>query len=58
MVICVRVFKNDAAGAASYTLLGMCEFVKYEGSWPMNITWRLTKSIQAKYLSRTNKLVV
>ena len=32
VVICVREFKNDAAGAASYSLLGLCDFVKYEGS--------------------------
>ena len=58
IIICVREFKNDMAGAAPYTLLGLCEFVKYEGSRPMNITWKLTRPIPAKYLRRTNKLVV
>ena len=38
VVICVREFKNDAAGAAPYLLLRLCDFVKYEGSRPMNIT--------------------
>lgn len=28
----MREFKNDMAGAAPYTLLGLCKFVKYEGS--------------------------
>ena len=58
VVVCVREFKNDAAGAAPYTLLGLCDFVKYEGSRPMNITWKLKRAIPAKYLRKTNKLVV
>ena len=58
VVICVREFKNDAAGAAPYSLLGLCDFVKYEGSRPMNITWKLERAIPAKYLRKTGKLVV
>ena len=58
VILCVREFKNDAAGAAPYTLLGLCDFVQYEGSRPMNITWKLRRAIPAKYLRRTNKLVV
>ena len=58
VVICVREFKNDAAGAAPYSLLGLCDFVKYEGSRPMNITWKLERPIPAKYLRKTGKLVV
>ena len=58
VVICMREFKNDAAGAAPYSLLGLCDFVKYEGSRPMNITWKLERAIPAKYLRKTGKLVV
>ena len=58
VVVCVREFKNDAAGAAPYSLLGLCDFVKYEGSRPMNITWKLERAIPAKYLRKTGKLVV
>jgi hypothetical protein len=32
--------------------------VKYEGSRPMNITWKLERAIPAKYLRKTGKLVV
>lgn len=58
VLLFVREFKKDLAGTAPYTLLGLCDFVKYEGSKPMNIIWRLHKEIPAKYLKKTNKLVV
>jgi hypothetical protein len=58
VLLFVREFKNDLAGTAPYTFLGLCDFVKNEGSKPMNITWRLHKEIPAKYLKKTNKLVV
>ena len=58
VVVCVREFKNDSAGAVPYSLLGLCDFVKYEGSRPMNITWKLERAIPAKYLRKTGKLVV
>jgi hypothetical protein len=32
--------------------------VSHEGERPMNITWRLDKPIPAKYLRKTNQLVV
>jgi superfamily II DNA or RNA helicase len=58
VLLFVREFKNDLSGTAPYTFLGLCDFVKNEGSKPMNITWRLHKEIPAKYLKKTNKLVV
>ena len=33
-------------------------YVKHTGSRPMNITWKLDHPIPAKYLKKTNKLVV
>lgn len=54
----VREFKTDAAGTAPYTFLGLADYVKHEDSRPMSIIWKLHKSIPAKYLRKTNKLVV
>ncbi len=45
------------AGAA-YTFLGAANYVKHDGSRPMNITWKLERPIPAKFLKKTNKLVV
>lgn len=58
IMLFVREFKKDLAGTAPYTFLGLADFVKYEGSRPMNIVWKLRKPIPAKYLKKTNKLVV
>ena len=54
----VREFKQDSIGPAPYTYLGTATYVKHSGSKPMNITWHLDQSIPAKYLRKTNKLVV
>lgn len=60
VLLFVREFKNDriSGGAAAYTFLGTATYVKHEGSRPMNITWHLDRPIPAKYLKKTNKLVV
>lgn len=60
VLLFVREFKSDriANGAAAYTYLGTANYVKHTGSRPMNITWRLDHPIPAKYLKKTNKLVV
>lgn len=60
ILLFVREFKNDRItnGAAAYTYLGTASYVKHEGSRPMNITWRLDQPIPAKFLKKTNKLVV
>lgn len=54
----VREFKKDAYDTAPYTFLGFADYVRHEGSRPMNITWRLQEPIPAKFLKKTNKLVV
>ena len=54
----VREFKTDISGASPYTFLGLANYVQYNGNRPMNITWRLERPIPAKYLKKTNKLVV
>lgn len=60
VLLFVREFKTDriTGGAAAYTYLGTASYVKHEGSRPMNITWKLDKPIPAKFLKKTNKLVV
>lgn len=40
------------------SILGTADYVKHEGSRPMNITWKLDRPIPAKFLKKTNKLVV
>ena len=58
ILLFVREFKTDLAGAAPYSFLGTANYVKHEGSRPMSITWKLDVPIPAKYLKKTNKLVV
>ncbi|MBO4796633.1 MAG: DUF3427 domain-containing protein, partial [Verrucomicrobia bacterium] len=60
VLLFVREFKADriTAGAEAYTYLGTANYVKHDGSRPMNITWRLDYPIPAKFLKKTNKLVV
>lgn len=60
ILLFVREFKNDKVlgTASAYTYLGTADYVSHEGSKPMNITWKLHKPIPAKFLKKTNKLVV
>ena len=58
VLLFVREFKKDISGTAPYTFLGTVNYVKHTGSRPMNITWKLDNPIPAKYLKKTNKLVV
>ena len=60
VLLFVREFKTDriTGGAEAYTFLGTASYVKHQGSKPMNITWKLDQPIPAKFLKKTNKLVV
>ena len=60
VLLFVREFKADrmTGGAEAYTYLGTANYVKHTGSKPMNITWQLDRPIPAKFLKKTNKLVV
>lgn len=60
ILLFVREFKTESisGGAAPYTFLGTANYVSHEGSRPINITWKLDKPIPAKFLKKTNKLVV
>lgn len=54
----VREYKSNKLGAAPYTFLGLADYVSHEGSKPMNVVWKLHEPIPAKYIKKTNKLVV
>lgn len=60
VLLFVREFKVDRItnSAEAYTYLGTACYVKHEGEKPMNITWKLDAPIPAKYLKKTNKLMV
>lgn len=58
VLLFVREFKKDLAGTLPYTFLGVVNYVSHEGSNPMNITWRLEKQIPAKFMKKTNTLMV
>ena len=60
VLLFVREFKTDrlTGMAEAYSYLGTMDYVKHTGERPMNITWKLQKPIPAKYLKKTNKLVV
>ncbi|MCD8026716.1 MAG: DUF3427 domain-containing protein [Clostridiales bacterium] len=54
----VRDKKNDDLGAAPYTFLGLADYVSHQGSYPMNIIFKLYEPIPAKYVKITNKLIL
>ena len=60
VLLFVREFKSDriTGGAEAYTYLGTASYVSHTGSRPMNVTWKLDRPIPAKFLKKTNKLVV
>lgn len=55
----VREFKKDRYGfTEAYVFLGIGRYREHSGSRPMNIIWELDRKIPAKFLKKTNKLVV
>lgn len=58
VLLFVRDSKMDLNITSPYTFLGLAEYVSHEGSRPMSITYRLKRPIPAKYLKKTNKLLV
>ena len=60
MLLFVREFKEDriSNGAEAYSYLGTAKYISHDGSKPMNIIWKLDEPIPAKFLKKTNKLVV
>jgi len=58
ILLFVRESKEGIAGTSPYTCLGLADYVSHEGSKPMNIIWKLRRPIPAKFLKKTNQLVV
>lgn len=60
ILLFVREFKSDRItnGAEAYTFLGKARYVSHSGSRPMNITWHLERPIPARFMKKTNKLIV
>ena len=58
VLLFVREFKKDDLGTAPYTFLGTASYMKHTGNKPMSITWHLDHAIPAKFIKKTNKLVV
>ena len=60
VLLFVREYKKDyiSGGAEAYTYLGTANYVSHKGSKPMSIIWYLDCPLPAKYLKKTNKLVV
>ena len=55
----IKVSYDPILGTAdSYTYLGKVEYVTHNSSQPINITWRLSKAIPAKFYKKSNKLMV
>ena len=55
----VRENKKDAYGnTASYTFLGLVDYISHCGERPMNILWHLQDPIPAKFLGKTNQLLM
>ena len=60
IVLFVRENKQDSitGKAEGYTYLGLADYVSHTGSRPINFVWKLRKRIPAKFLKKTNKLMV
>lgn len=61
ILLFVREFRKDrimTAATEAYTFLGTANYVEHHGEKPMNIVWELDFPIPAKYLKKTNKLLV
>lgn len=60
ILLFVREFKTyrRLGTAGGYTYLGLANYSGHTGSRPMNITWNLEQAIPAKFIKKTNKLVV
>lgn len=59
VLLFVRDKKKDEFGNAdSYTFLGQCRYLSHTGSKPMSIIWKMEKKIPARFLNKTNKMLV
>ncbi len=59
ILLFVRERRKDVFGnTEGYTFLGTADYTQHEGSHPMSITWKLHQPIPARYLKKTNQMIV
>jgi superfamily II DNA or RNA helicase/HKD family nuclease len=60
ILLFVREYKKDplTGSAPPYTFLGPVDYVSHTGSRPMSILWKLSTPIPAKFLKKTNQLLM
>lgn len=58
VLLFVREFKQEFNLTAPFTLLGTASYVHHEGSKPMSITYKLDRPIPARFIKKTNKLLI
>lgn len=58
ILLFVREHKNEALGTAPFTFLGTAKYVSHTGSRPMNVIWKLDHKIPAKYIKKTNSMII
>jgi hypothetical protein len=58
VLLFVREFKQECNLTAPFTLLGTANYVQHEGSKPMSITYKLDRPIPARFIKKTNKLLI
>ena len=57
ILLFVRSAKKDNWGTAAYTFLGEAQYVRHEGSRPMNMWWQLAHPIPAKYIRKVQQVL-
>lgn len=59
IMLFVREGKKDAFGnTEGYTFLGTADFIQHEGTHPMSIIWKLHQPIPARFLKKTNQVIM
>lgn len=54
----VRENKEKDGITATFTYLGLCEYVSHTGNKPISFVWKLKKEIPAKIINKANKSIV
>ncbi len=57
ILLFVRSSKKDNWGTAPYTFLGEAQYVRHEGSRPMNMWWQLAHPFPAKYIRKVQQVM-
>ena len=57
VLLFVREYKKDNWGTMNYTFLGEADYVRHEGSRPMNVLWHLKTPIPAKCVRQVQQVM-